>query len=592
MANLRFERTIEFHAPLDDVWRLMADTDRLNRETDLPMPTFRFQPRSVGGTEAFGLVKFGPFVFRYREHPFEWVQNQFYSVRRSFENGPIAEILARFEFEPNGDGTKVKVTTEIACRSTPIVGKIVGLRSLSQLTECCHSFEKYFAKASKTPYPRETGRPPSDAARLEKSRAELVMKGHDPIVCNALCSFISSAPPADLVNFRPIELAAKLELDSRELLNVCLTATRLGITDLNWRIMCPYCRSNKDVVTSLALVDQKAHCESCNIRFDSAFDKNVEVIFSVSHNIRPVVFGAYCIGGPQLSPHAIAQWILEPEETRLTKLELKQNRWQFSSLQASNSPSLSIRSDGPNRCSVRLKGGKIELSSDHISSHAEISLVNETTERVVIRLEEEEWRSKAVTAAEVSCLQVFRDQFSSEVLAPGLEISVSQVCILFTDLKGSTRMYREKGDANSYATVREHFTRLKRCITNHQGAVVKTIGDAIMACFHDPKNAVLAALEIQSADDPLITKIGLHWGPAIVVNANDILDYFGRTVNLASRLQKQSVGGDIVISADLVSDAGVGDAIRAFGAQSIEFTAEVPDIEGEMKLVRLIPGKN
>jgi len=49
-------------------------------------------------------------------------------------------------------------------------------------------------------------------------------------------------------------------------------------------------------------------------------------------------------------------------------------------------------------------------------------------------------------------------------------------------------------------------------------------------------------------EDPIILKIGLYSGPAIAVNSNDWLDYFGRTVNIAARIQGESVGNDIVCS--------------------------------------------
>ena len=589
MRNLTFVRWIEFSAPPEDVWPLLANTDRLNREIGLPLPTFSYSPSNAGGTNAFASVKLGPVIARYREHPFEWVRGKHYSVRRTFAAGPISEVFGSFEFEAAGKGTRVKVTTEVACRYVSLIGRMIGLRGLGQLEGGCRSFDRFLAHASQTPYPKESGRPPANLDRLERGRSELLAAGIDLGVTSALCEFLRSAPPADLVNFRPLELAARLGFAPMDLLKTCLMATRLGLIDLKWRVMCPYCRSNKDTVGSLSDLGQEAHCEGCNIRFGAGFDENVEVVFSVSHNIRPVVYGSYCIGGPQVSPQAIAQWVLEPSENRTVQIDLEPKIWQIASLQASNRPRILVMPDGSPECRIRFREGLTEIDVDSVCGSVCLHLSNETSERVVARLEEAEWRAKAITAAEVASLQAFRDQFSSEVLAPGVEIGVSQVCILFTDLKGSTRMYREQGDVSSYATVREHFKRLYGSIAKHQGAVVKTIGDAIMASFHDPKNAVRAALEIQSADDPLVTKIGLHWGPAIVVNANDILDYFGRTVNLASRLQKQSLGGDIVLSADLARESGVQQVISELGAQSTAFSAEVPDIEREMNLIRLVP---
>ncbi len=84
----------------------------------------------------------------------------------------------------------------------------------------------------------------------------------------------------------------------------------------------------------------------------------------------------------------------------------------------------------------------------------------------------------------------------------------------------------------------------------HDGGIVKTIGDAVMAAFSNPADAMRAALAVQrnmaqfnrdrqlGAEDGLvIVKLGLHGGPCIVVTLNDRLDYFGSTANLAARLQ-------------------------------------------------------
>jgi len=589
MRTLKFVRRIELSAPPDRVWALLADTDRLNREIGFPLPTFTYQERENGGTDAFAALKMGGIVFRYREHPFEWVKERFYSVRRTFDSGPIAEVIGKVEFEGTDDRTTLIVTTDVVCRYVPAFAKIFGLTTLAQLESGCKGFEQFLTGKSATPYARETGRPPADPSRLEKGLTALIASGTPTGIAQAFCDFLVSAPTADLVNFRPLEVAAHLGIEPSAFLDLCLTATRAGLIDLKWRVMCPYCRSNKDTVENLGQLGQEAHCVACNIRFGPGFDENVEVVFSVSYNVRPVVYGTYCIGGPLLSPHAVAQWVLEPGEERRVGLDLPLGVWQIASLQAENRTRLLVSQNGTSHCQVRFRDGKIEADSESIAGQAHFKLVNETGGRVVARIEEAHWSAGVVTAAKVTSLQKFRDLFSSEVLSPGIEIGVGRVCILFTDLKGSTRMYREQGDASSYATVREHFSQLKTIISRNHGAIVKTIGDAIMASFHDPGNGLRAALEIQASDDPLVTKIGMHWGPAIVVNANEILDYFGRTVNLAARLQKHSLGGDVVVFSGLLDDPGVSAVIAEAGASVENFTAEVPDIEREMKLVRLTP---
>ena len=179
-------------------------------------------------------------------------------------------------------------------------------------------------------------------------------------------------------------------------------------------------------------------------------------------------------------------------------------------------------------------------------------------------IEERGWVADALTADRVTALQAFRDLFSADVLRPGDDVAVAHIALLFTDLKGSTALYRRVGDAAAYRLVRNHFAFLTEVVRDHEGSVVKTIGDAVMAAFHDDHQAVRAGLTIQQRvaafnrenglADGLVIKLGIHAGPTIAVTLNDRLDYFGSVVNMASRLQGQSVGGDLVLSAEVAAD--------------------------------------
>ncbi len=181
-------------------------------------------------------------------------------------------------------------------------------------------------------------------------------------------------------------------------------------------------------------------------------------------------------------------------------------------------------------------------------------------------LEQTAWSAQAVSAAMVTALDEFRQLFSSQVLAPGLGVAIRNLTFLFSDLKGSTMLYDTIGDSPAYARVRDHFDVMKAIIARWRGALVKTIGDAVMAVFASAEDAIEASLEIQreftsgpiAQNDPqLRVKLGLHRGPCIAVNANDLLDYFGSTVNIAARVQNESIGGDIMITSEVLADPGV-----------------------------------
>jgi len=215
-------------------------------------------------------------------------------------------------------------------------------------------------------------------------------------------------------------------------------------------------------------------------------------------------------------------------------------------------------------------------------------LQNQTDSEQLLILERMAWSDQATTAAEVTALQMFRDLFATEALRPGEQISVGTLTVLFTDLRDSTKLYREIGDATAFGRVMTHFDVLRKEIADHDGAVVKTIGDAIMAVFRCAADGVVAMLEAQRklsqpADGsvPLQLKAGLHTGPCIAVTLNDRLDYFGSTVNLAARLEALSSGNDVIISRPVFEDVQVRELLDAQQLSAVEFDMSLKGFENE-----------
>jgi class 3 adenylate cyclase len=185
-----------------------------------------------------------------------------------------------------------------------------------------------------------------------------------------------------------------------------------------------------------------------------------------------------------------------------------------------------------------------------------------------------------VSGHEMLTLQTFRDLFPRETIPPNESLVIRRVAILFTDLTGSTALYARRGDAHAYSLVRQHFEVLFKVVDAHNGAVVKTIGDAVMAAFTIPIDALEAAISMHtqlntlnqqlslSEADQLILKVGIEVGPCISVTLNGHPDYFGTTVNTAARVQATSQGNDIVVTDSLLIDPLAADRIKGCPIQS------------------------
>src|SRR5438046_9270165 len=90
--------------------------------------------------------------------------------------------------------------------------------------------------------------------------------------------------------------------------------------------------------------------------------------------------------------------------------------------------------------------------------------------------------------------QTYRDIYRTDTLDVDQRLKITSLSFLFTDLKGSTELYERVGDLVAYDLVRAHFRILNEIVAAESGAVVKTIGDAVMATFPTPDRAMEAAL--------------------------------------------------------------------------------------------------
>ena len=211
-----------------------------------------------------------------------------------------------------------------------------------------------------------------------------------------------------------------------------------------------------------------------------------------------------------------------------------------------------------------------------------------------------QFSSPRLTARRLFACQTFHDLFRAEVFQESQGFGVKDVTILFTDLKSSTQLYQQIGDLNAFALVREHYGVLNKAIVNQHGAVVKTIGDAIMATFNQPVEAVGAGLEMlkelrklnqTSAHGALILKIGIHRGAAISVTLNERIDYFGQTVNIASRVQNSAGGDEIYLTEEIYTASGVLELLQKYGCKIESIPVQLKGIEQQMKIYK-VTGSN
>jgi len=558
------------------LWPLIADTNRFNRDTGVPHVQRRGDQRAAltNARRRVRLQRLGVAI-EWEEEPFEWTRPFRFGVSRRYLTGPVATMRVLVEMTARADGG-TDLVYQVWARPKTAAGLVaipaqIGVLSRRRFQRTILTYDRIASTpvAAPTVMPQPVQFAPGGRERLASIRQDLVQRGASSDLVDRLVATIEQTDELALARIRPYALADQWGVPRRSVLELCLLATRAGLLEFQWRVLCPLCRGARTGETSLRDVRSAVHCDSCNVDFTANFERSVELAFRPNPGIREIAMSEFCVGGPQLTPHIVAQQLRSAGTNRTLTIPLEPGRYRLRTPLQPGSLALEARAGGQDQ--LTLTASDAGWSDDEISMSTKpsITLTNTTTVEQLFILERTAWTDDAATAADVIALQLFRDLFAGEALRPGEEFAVGSLAIVFTDLRSSTHLYREIGDAAAFGWVLDHFDVVKASIAAEGGTVVKTIGDAVMAVFRRPVCAIRAMLDAQArlasppaGRGPLPLKVGVHYGPCIAVTLNERLDYFGSTINIAARLEGQSSGADVIVSTAVRNDPEVGALIR------------------------------
>lgn len=582
------------------LWPFIADTNRFNRDTGVPEVEIDKTQKSLRNARRKLRLSVYGMPIEWEEQPFEWVRPKRFGIERVYSKGPMARLRVLAQLTPNADGsTHLIYEVWSTPRNLPGAFAISLQLGLIVARRFRDAIMKYDAAASNggsnEMTEHDTSRSSFDLARLASLRAKLLADLEQADMPRAKCAigerlveFIEHADDLAATRIRPYKLADDWNERRRDVLEVCLHATRVGLLDFQWDLLCPSCRGPQESGKSLRDIHTDVHCDGCKIDFRVNFDRYVELTFRPNPAVRRVEMRQFCVGSPELTPHVVAQQLLRAGEQRVLDLPLESGTYRLRALELQGAQDLVVSADGATSAQINLSTNDWTSDTLRVAERSSFDLRNQTDAEQLLILERTAWNDQATTAAEVTALQMFRDLFASEALRPGEQISVGTLTVLFTDLRDSTKLYREIGDATAFGRVMNHFDILRKAIAEHDGAIVKTIGDAVMAVFRCAADGLTAMLEAQrtlaqpgDGSMPLQLKAGLHTGPCIAVTLNERLDYFGSTVNLAARLEALSSGNDVIISRPVFEDAQVRELLETKQLAATEFDMALKGFDDE-----------
>lgn len=574
----RVERLWTFDVPCspEAIWPHIADTSRMNRALGTAEMTFTERDGKRWGT-----AKNGGFLHEWWEVPWNWVANQWLTCTRIYERGFMKVMYAIHHLEPTETGTRIYLYFGAVPRGAFGSAALrLGFPTLERayrrvIPALGAQLDRLRPDVLLLPPP---SLPEGAEQRLRAQRDALIADGLSKPAVEALFDWIRTGDDIDLHRIQIRERARVWKLPEHDLLRVALHATRAGVLTLSWDTVCPHCRGVRDENPTLSSLQAESHCSACEVTFATDKPETVEVTFHVHPSIREVPDQVYCSAEPAKKEHIRVQCTLPPGGQARLRAELAAGRYTVWR-EHSGGWYLDIDDEGAGavKWEPHPEGTVVTARRD-----AEIELHNDDPTPGTFTIERATWSDHALRAGQLLAFQEFRDLFSEEYIGADVRLGVGEQTVLFTDVVGSTAFYASRGDPAAFVEIKKHFDEVFAIVAAHRGAVVKTIGDAVMATFGNPVDALRAAGKIHDAfhpqrtDTPIRLRISLNTGPCIAVRLNSNADFFGGTVNIAAKLQALAEGYQVAMSETTYRAPGAAEflAEREAALEEVQYTSK------------------
>ncbi len=561
------------------LWPLVSNTERLNRAAGLPSVTYRTHKDADGVLRKIGSFRLAGMEIEWEEHPFEWIEGRRMGVLREFTRGPFEWFKSTVELSPRDEGgTTLVHTVQIQTRNA--LGRIVanieagwkGGRALDRIyrrIDKSLQFERHNALHDPFETPDKLDR--SAEQRLEQRVERLLQMGVDYELADKLVEYLRSASAQSLAQIRPLHLAEQLNVAADRWIDTCLFAAHVGLLQLRWDILCPTCRAAASTAQLLSQIHQHTECVACDYEFQSNAANAIELVFQVHPEIRAFDDGQYCIGGPEHSPHVVSQVRMEQGERLELALPLSAGDYLLRVTRSTRSQPVRARSfSAASHFDLRLSQlGTLVQAPVVRAGKLTLALTNDLATTQVVRMERAIDRTHVVTAATASALPRFRSLFPDQVFSRTNAVSAEDMTLLATRLIGCDQIYASHNDAEAYALIQQAMQLIENCVQANQGAVIKTVGELLIASFNDTVQAIRAAVDLsQRFKEALASQTSLtitsacHRGPLLVTNQNGRLDYFGTTARQVQSLCNQLEGG-LALTDSVFADPAVTACLEA-----------------------------
>jgi class 3 adenylate cyclase len=459
---------------------------------------------------------------------------------------------------------------------------------------------------------------------------ELLHQTADAKVVEALKTEVETGEDRALNRINPLAFAANHGLNEDATITALVHAARLGIFDMSWNMLCPGCGGVLESTAALKTLNRSHYpCSLCVDQYQPTLDELVEVTFTLNRRIRRIaahdpdslplpeyarqIYFASAVDLPpdldaiienatldmmELGPGERAAMSLALPPGQMLLFDPVSHTTMFFDVSGEETKerrsfSVAFGDAQAHNGSVQVAPGPVRIALENRSSRRAMPslwIANEHLHRIF------EKRRPFLTATRLLSNQTFRDLYRTATLDSEQRFKITSLTILFTDLRGSTALYDRVGDLAAFDLVRSHFGELLSAVGAEGGAVVKTIGDAVMATFPTPDRAVRAAMAMRDAmrrintrrgSEDLALNIGLHTGPCLAVTLDERQDYFGMAVNVASRVQSLAEPDAILATKPVLESPEVARLVETAGYRTASKTLSLRGVSEAFEIFEI-----
>jgi hypothetical protein len=555
-AQLHYHFSFDLAASPEALWPLVSNTEKFNKAIGLPPVEFRDEPDGAGGVVRTGRFRRLGMTLEWTEHPFEWVAPYRQSVLRTYTRGPFETLWNEVTLtRAPGGGTTLVHAIDVAPRGP--LGRLAGfleirLNAKARIEEAYRQLDRHAMAAHPgvhDAYARPVKLSAENEARFARGLAALGTDKKAARLAPLLAGELLQAPDIEASRVRPYALAKRWLVPKREALELCVAATRAGLLELSWHLLCPICRVPTRALDSLGNLREKNHCDACDVTYDNDFASSVELAFRTSHWIRPLSGETYCLGGPGHFSHVLAQQELEPGETRTLELDLARGSYRvavrgmrssypFEAEDLGFDPLDSGRTTAPRGAvglavvieEATVRPGPLRVPAGVVR----LVLENRSARRRVVRIENAAWRQDVLSALEACGNPGLQELQASLALAEPIRLS-----------------------RGTYLAASLAPEALAQAVQDQDGTLLP--GSPPLAVFARPKDAVELALRLRRAADA--PRLAVHSGPALVAAFKGSFDHRGPGPGIARELLEETQPGEIATTHIVLGSPGVSDLV-------------------------------